>query len=115
MRAKPNYYRMHINLPADIADWLEKEAMRQTIAGGGQQKRGGKGIVWVGDVIVQLVRGEKERETRRERAKNGPDCQSDIPTDPLTDPDRNPDWTIAVEGRREEPCLPNSPDSSSGI
>lgn len=110
MKAKPNYCRIHINIPADIADWLEKEAMRQTIAGGGHQKRGGKGITWVSDIITQLVRAEKERETRRERmivdkgkevfaaAMNGPICHDDNSVDPLTDPDRNPDRTIAVEG-----------------
>lgn len=125
MKAKPNYNRIHINIPADISDWLEKEAMRQTIAGGGHQKRGGKGITWVSDIIVQLVRAEKERETRRLRmtvdkgkevfaaAMNDPLCHNDK-VDPLTDVNRDPDWTIAVEGK-EEPCLPESPDSSPGI
>lgn len=89
MRAKPNYSRFLANIPADLLDWLESEAQRMTIAGGGLKAEGGKGYFGVSDVIIRLVRDERERETRRVRMRN------ELPPPPPVEPD--PDHTVCIE------------------
>lgn len=93
MKAKPNYNRFLVNLPVEMSDWLEEQARIQTLSGGGTVRQGGRGYVGVSDIIDQLIRAEWEREKRRKRLTKPPNCHNDI----LTDPDRNPDWTIAAE------------------
>lgn len=87
MRSKPNYCRFTANLPADLVDWLEATAQRMTLEGGGLVKNGGKGYFGVSDVIIRLVRAERERETRRARGT--------LPQPPPAEYD--PDHTVCVE------------------
>lgn len=85
MRAKPNYCRLHINIPADLAEWGEAEAMRQTLDGGGRKVDGGKGVFGISDVITRLMREERyriaDREKKREQRQTAL-LPPDYPPDP---------------------------------
>ena len=89
MRAKPNYHRFLVNIPAELSEWLEAEAQRMTIAGGGLKSEGGKGYFGVSDVLIRLIRAERERETRRKR--------SILPQPPPEPDGYNPDHTVCIE------------------
>lgn len=89
MRAKPNYNRFLVNIPADLLEWMESDAQRMTREGGGLKAEGGKGYFGVSDVIIRLVRDERERETRRERMRN------ELPQPPPVEYDQ--DHTVCIE------------------
>lgn len=98
--------RIHLMLSRTTLEWLEAEAMRQTKICGGSVRTGGIGVVSTSEVCEQILTAEIKRQSLTPHRRKPP-----AEPDPLTDPDRNPDYTIAVEGRREEPCSPDSSDS----